>query len=641
MDFERLDRALERAIFGLVLAALVAGPLMLGGVQEWGFLVLQATTMGIMALWLARIWISPEPKLLWPPVCWVVAAFAGYAVARYCLADIEWVARKELLRVLVYAFLFFAILNNVQRQEYVQIIALTLVFLGMAISAYAIWQWVAKSQRIWGISFPYYPRRAGGTFVYPNQFATFLEMLIPLGACLALMGRISHLTKILTGYAVLVMLVGVGVTFSRGGWLVTGIILVATCLVLAFHRDYRLKALVLMSLLIVCGFFLAPKAEVLLQRTRGLEREGRVEDMRYCIWWSAIQMWRDNPWWGVGPGHFDYRFSQYRLPQVQLHAGYAHNDYLNTLADWGAAGMALIAAAVVLVYWGVFRCRKYVAGSLDDFARKKSNRLAVFTGAALGLLAVLLHSAVDFPMQLPADAILAITLMAILTGFWRSATERYSFNAGMMVKCLATLILLGGLAEFASAEWRGVRVVQCWRSQNATKPYTFERIEALKKTWAADNKDFQTAFDIGECYKAKSFLSESADPSALAREAIAWYRKCMDLDPYYADAWTRSGMCLDWIDEEPDTSRFYLKANALDPNGWFTTANTGWHYAHVGDYAAARTWFERSAILEWDPAQNSIAPDWLPVVERRLQEAALATPPGVAPAGTSSPASKP
>ena len=68
--------------------------------------------------------------------------------------------------------------------------------------------------------------------------------------------------------------------------------------------------------------------------------------VRFSIWWSAARMWRDNVWWGVGPGHFDYRYSQYRLPDaVQIpRAGYAHNEYLNTLADWGvAAGLALLA----------------------------------------------------------------------------------------------------------------------------------------------------------------------------------------------------------------------------------------------------------------------------------------------------------
>lgn len=634
VDREKTDSWCEKAIFGLVLAVLVAGPLMVGGSRAWGFLPLQALTIAVAAVWALRLWISPQPKLLWPPVCWAVAAFVVYAVVRYCQADIEWVARKELLRVLVYAFLFFAILNNLHRQDYTHIIALTLVFLGMAISVYAIFQWVTKSHRIWGVSYADYPGRAGGTFIYPNHFAGFLEMIIPLGLCMVLMGRISHIAKILAGYAVLVMLAGVGVTFSRGGWLVTAAMLLLVCLVLLFQRDYRLKALVLLAVLLIAGAFLVPQAAVLQERARRMtENGGRVDDARFSIWWSAFRMWQDHPWWGMGPGYFDYRFSQYRLPDIQLHAGYAHNDYLNTLADWGLSGAVLVAAAFALLYWGILHCWKFVRGARDDFARKKSNKQAFMTGAAIGLAAILIHSMVDFTMQLPANAILAVTLMALLTSQWRFATERFWCSAGIITKCLATLMILGGAAELGFAEWHGAREWYFLHLADKTPPITFARIAALEKAFAADPGDFQTAYAIGECYKVKSFLSESDDPAGLARKAFTWYERSAALDPYDAYSWLRCGMCQDWIwsdspGEKPDTSRYYQRANELDPNGYFTTANTGWHYMQTGDYAAARTWFERSGRLEWVVDRNEIGPDNLPLMDRLLEEAASAEPPG-------------
>jgi len=48
--------------------------------------------------------------------------------------------------------------------------------------------------------------------------------------------------------------------------------------------------------------------------------------------------------------------------------------------------------------------------------------------------------------------------------------------------------------------------------------------------------------------------------------------------------------------------------------------NIGMHYMELGDYAAARSWFERSLRLETqDPF---IARSYLEVVNRRLLEAA-------------------
>ena len=73
----------------------------MGAVDTPAFLVVQGLTVGVMLLWAARIWVSPKPQLLWPPLCWAVLAFAIYAVARYLTADIEYVARQEMIQVLV------------------------------------------------------------------------------------------------------------------------------------------------------------------------------------------------------------------------------------------------------------------------------------------------------------------------------------------------------------------------------------------------------------------------------------------------------------------------------------------------------------------------------------------------------------
>ncbi len=134
MERERLDNWCEKGILGLVLAILVFGPLSAGAVGAFEFLIIQALTIGALALWIARVWLKENYRLLWPPICWAVVAFCGYAIIRYQQADLEFVARNELARVLTYGLLFLVILNNLHRQESVQQICLVLVFLGMAVS---------------------------------------------------------------------------------------------------------------------------------------------------------------------------------------------------------------------------------------------------------------------------------------------------------------------------------------------------------------------------------------------------------------------------------------------------------------------------------------------------------------------------
>lgn len=621
-DFFRdeLDGWCEKGILGLVLAILVFGPLAMGAVNRWQFLIIQALTMGVMALWAVRFWVGSRPQLLWPPICWAVVAFVLYAIVRYCQAEIEFVARQELIRILIYAFLFFAILNNLHGQETGRIIVVTMIFLGMVISFYAAYQFVTRSGGAWTVS-GRYPGRAGGTFVYPNSLAGFLEMLVPLGLSYVLIGRLSHLTKIFLCYATLVMLAGIGVTVSRGGWAATGISLGVFGVVLLFQRHYRIQALVMLAVVAAVGVYAVPRARTMQQRIQDTFASGKANDLRVPIWDGTIHMWHDHFWQGVGPGHFDHEFPLYRPLQVQYRPVWAHNDYLNTLADWGLAGAVLVAGALGCLLWGVIRAWKYVQGAADDFARKPSNRFALLLGASMGLVAILLHSAVDFNMQIPANAILAVSLMALLSGQWRFATERHWFSAGMATKCVGTVALLAGLGYLCAQEWRGGREAFWFHRAGRAQYASTARINALERAFAAEPMNAETSYAIGESYRAKSWEGND-DYASLAKKAMEWYQRGMKLDPLNSYNWLRYGMCQDWIGDGEQSEAAYQHANELDPNGYFTTATIGWHYVQAGDYAGARTWFQRSIDLEWDKAINPLPFEYMPIIERRLTEAA-------------------
>ncbi len=200
MDRETLDNWCEYSILSLVLGILIFAPLAFGAVDAWAFLVVQGLTIGVMLLWALRLWFNPKPQILWPPLCWVVLAFTIYAIARYLTADIEYVARQEMIQVVMYAFLFLAIVNNLYRQEYSQAISFMLVFLAMGISAYALFQFFTHSPRVWNLV-AMYPARGTGTYISPNNLSCFLAMTVPLATAYLLAGRITPVMRILLGYS--------------------------------------------------------------------------------------------------------------------------------------------------------------------------------------------------------------------------------------------------------------------------------------------------------------------------------------------------------------------------------------------------------------------------------------------------------
>ena len=279
-------------------------------------------------------------------------------------------------------------------------------------------------------------------------------MILPLALSYTLAGRFGHATKVFLGYASLVILAGIGVSISRGGWIATGVTLTVFFALLLSHRDYRKQAIACLAVLLAAGIVFIMKAEKPQERFQNMFVNGKLEDIRFKLWKPAVEIWKENIWFGAGPAHFDFRFRQYRPDEVQMRGDRVHNDYLNTLTDWGIIGFVLVSSAWVLLGRGIVKTWKFVQRSSNDFAIKKSNKTAFVFGAALGLLAILLHSFVDFNMHIPANAILAISWMAMLSGHLRFATEQYWVPSRWPIKVLVTAV---GLAGIGYLSWQATR----------------------------------------------------------------------------------------------------------------------------------------------------------------------------------------
>ena len=251
--------------------------------------------------------------------------------------------------------------------------------------------------------------------------------------------------------------------------------------------------------------FLA-KTPTYIQRVEKTDTRDQLDwPVRRDMWSAAARMWQDHFWWGVGPAHFDYRFPEYRPESLQMRPGHAHNDYLNLLADWGAVGGIIVLAGMAAFALGLWQTRRHVRRSENHFGSAMSNRHAFFIGAACGLLALAVHSFVDFNLHIPANAILGVTLLALLSSNLRFATESYWLNLRVPLKILATDALALGVMYLSWQGWRhGNEAV--WLARADRLPiYSSEQAATLEKAFAAEPKNFETAYDIGECYRTESF----------------------------------------------------------------------------------------------------------------------------------------
>lgn len=599
---KNLDWWCERGILTLVLAALVFAPLAFGAVYTWTFLVIQGLALGVAALWLTRIWGGYKPKLLWPPLAWAVLAFVLYAGARYWTSDIEYIARLELLRMLIYAFFLLAVMSNLYDQESSEVVTYVLTAVAALAASYALVQFSHHSNQVWNLTAPY-AGRGTGTYINPDHFAGFLELVLPLTLAFLLAGRVGVITRVLLAYALLTILAGLAVTFSRGGWAAAAIGMLTVLTFLLCHRNHRLRAFLVLVVFVVAGaiilkFYLSQS----LAFKKRLESPGQSGpavvdvDSRLQTWDGALHMWRDHPWWGVGPGQFDYRFRQYRPAPLQLRPDHAHDDYLELLDEMGLVGAGIVLAGMGIFVFGLKRSWPYVRREENDFGSGLSNRYASFLGAVGALAALTAHSTVDFNAHIPANALAGTVIFGLVGSNLRLATKRYWVRTRLPLQLALTLLLGGFIVFYGAQSFRRMGEMVWIDRAELLPPYSNEAIAALEKASSFEPNNFLTAYNIGEDYRVQS-LEGGDNYAELGQKALHFYDLGARLNPHYELCPLRAGMTLDWLGRHAEAEKYYAQAETLDPNGNFVAANVGWHFLQVGDYPAARQWFLRACDL--------------------------------------------
>lgn len=617
MDRERLDDRLEKGILGLVTLILIWAPMAFGSVRPRDEMIVAGLTVLALGLWVVRFWVRSEYRILWPPFAWTVIIFVGYVIWQYTRAEVEYVARLDLNRVILYAAIFFLVLDNLNRQEWTQWLVMVLIFVGMVMSMYAIYQYLTGSKWIYGTPQPAeYNGRAGGPFVCPNHLASYLGMTTPLAFALTMMARLKALMKVFLCYAGIVMLCGLVVTVSRAGLVSAGIGLLVLFSVLVFTREFRLPAIVAIALILIPAIWLAATSFKVQARLKKGMASGQLADDRFNVWPAAKTMWREHFWTGVGPNHFDVRFRSLRPPLAQLQGRpvRVHNDYLNTLADYGMIGFTLIAAAWG-VYWLSFtRIWRFVRRG-NDIGSRQSTRAATVLGASAGLVALLCHIILDFDMHIPALAIVVVTLLAIVSGHWRFATEKFWFNPGVFGRLVASVICLATMAWMCSQIPRLAMEYRYLVASDRAKTVS-ERLTLLQKAYAAEPGNPRTPYEIGEIFRVRAW-NGMGDYRKLAEEAITWHEKSIALDPYDAHGFLGKALCLDWLDRPKEAWPLFRHALVLDPNSYFTRAYFGWHIHQLGEPERALKWF--LASLNMRP-NNPIAQPYYEIMSKKVIE---------------------
>jgi len=529
---------------------------------------------------------------------WLLLPFIVYAKANVLfVTPVAWLGWSDWLGWARMIVVFWVVLNGVRSPAPRAVLLGTLLALATVAVALGCYQcfgdheWIMLGRR----QASQFVGRASGCFGIPNSLAALLVLLLPaVGALAARPGGCVGWRVFCGGLAVFFAL-GLYLTISRSGWLALGLALAAWPLCAGHsavaRRLGRAAGVGALAMVAVGALYLA--APPVRARLDALVRDAG-ERTRPILWRGAVAIFREHPVWGGGAGSFNVLFEPYRPERYQDEPQWAHNDYLNTLADYGAVGFVLFFGACGVMIWRCWRsespadsCRGAsllrpptgegrskpaplqndglpaavsapVAAVYDrrdlpnsDMTAVIDRRYSLLTaflahpwvlqGLAVGLLAFALQLFVDFHFKLPALAMaFAVCAGLLVSGRWptaRSVAPTLDANPSESDGWPTD--------DRPAGVGRWVRIAQGVAALGVLAATCFfvlphDRAEALRY-------DAREAIDR----LARSEVPATARSATRARARDAFGR-AVALDPGNAQAWADLSYALSlWMHEEP------------------------------------------------------------------------------------------
>lgn len=396
----------------LLLSLLITAPFFFGAVEPWAWGALVIGAALLLLLWAlgclrtgnVRLTLSP----LYIPLLGVLL-LAGIQFW-FGLSMDRIGTREAMIKLIGYAIIFFA-----TQQLYASTTARAWQLTGAAVAVFmflmavfAIVQFFASPGLLYGV-IPGDSASTFGPYVNRGNYAGLMEMLIPIVVTFACSLRWKHPAKLFLFFVVFTGLVSVFLSGSRAGLISLAVEFAIIGLVILFagtEHKHILVAGILVTALAVGFFYWLDPGDVWGRWKQMASKPELALGSREKIAQDSLRMGRDHLAHGVGLGAFEVAYTPYQSVVTDLTIDYAHNDYLQFLAETGIWGWLL--APLVITIFFVLSFRR-----LRARLRYQSGWLQF--GAAVGVCGLLVHSVSEFNLHIPANAAWFSFLAALAT----------------------------------------------------------------------------------------------------------------------------------------------------------------------------------------------------------------------------------
>ncbi|MEO6054319.1 MAG: O-antigen ligase family protein [Chthoniobacterales bacterium] len=575
----------------LLACALLAGlPTSLLTKRNFSYSCVVATT--ILFLYMIERTTGHDARL-WPFFGLFTAAFSVYLLfvtvinqSRYRLIFI--------IGLLVFAFLQVLVgLQQYARDEH-----------------YTLIPWLSGQLRIWAGD--HYPGRGHGTYLNPNQYAAMLGSLGTYALAFVFWGRFKAGAKLLLLFSSLACFTGVVISLSRGGMLATGcslFVFIIISVIISLRIVKSRQVLIIASLL---GFIALIGITAYISFHSSVRLQSRFEnivtgDSRLEIWDAALRQFESSPFIGRGPGSYGFLSRIYInrwRSTLGSDPGYAHNEYLQILAEYGLIGFALFILVLGIHFFnGCNEIGQQIRISISSGEMPKRNTLAVLIASLCACVGWIVHMLFDSIQHVPANMLLAAATLGMLAGneFWKPRAEddhRFAFLAW-----LPNRIVGAGTAVCAV-----VLILFCLRVGKPELHALLAENAIIKKDIpvALNETDLTLQLETRNAYyhylSGEAFLlaGDQNDPEKIRRDHYESAQKALqtatEITPEEYLYWLRLGTAYDMTHQFPEAAYSYLMAIERNPGVGAVYEEYARHYGREGALTQAYRYADIGAL---------------------------------------------
>ena len=498
----------------------------------------------------------------------------SYLLVRAVFSPLPYLARADIFLILACLLVYLLTATFFVTAGQRMLVVYFLLALGGLHSLVGIVQAVqGEDFMLFGLVRPATGSRASGMFISPNHLAGFLEIAGVLGLSVAWWSGRKPSVKIVAGYATVCCFIGLLLTQSRGGVLCAvfallvwmGLTLRASYLggSHGFGRALVLGIGAVAVLLGIGGVVVATHDELRERLATALGRDIRVSN-----WQAALDQFHLAPVFGTGAGTHLYLGRLFRRPDLQFDPIHAHNDYLELLAEYGLAGAAGLAAFLALHAARALRAMGRMARALHATGGAGHDDLALVIGALAALAALGAHSALDFNLHIPGNALVMAFVFGILARP-ETVAEKPSpaASAADLERPGRGLPVLGGaVLGLALLAWPGEFFTERARILLRDEEYP-EAIASATQALRLDPWNPFACLHLGEAFRLQAELEPVyADRQARRQDAERAFQQGLHLFPQDENLLVRRSQVLDRLQRFDEAEASFQAALAADPH---------------------------------------------------------------------------